>query len=83
MTIVQASGRGTIYTWTTTYYAFAKEYSESLPYTVVTVSLDEGPRIYGRLVDESVDKNNLEGKAVRIEFVELPTATLPAFVLLD
>lgn len=43
-----SSGRGQIYSWIVAHYAFGAEFADEVPYAVVTVELDEGPRIYGR-----------------------------------
>jgi uncharacterized OB-fold protein len=39
------SGRGTIYTWTITHQALVPPFAEDVPYAVVVVELDEGPRL--------------------------------------
>lgn len=42
-------GEGGIYSWIVVHRAFAPEFASQVPYTLVTVSLDEGCRIVGRL----------------------------------
>jgi uncharacterized OB-fold protein len=39
------SGRGVVYTWTITHQALFPPFAEDVPYAVVVVELDEGPRI--------------------------------------
>ena len=39
------SGRGTVYTWTVTHQALVPPFAEELPYAVVVVELEEGPRL--------------------------------------
>ncbi|HZR99586.1 MAG TPA: Zn-ribbon domain-containing OB-fold protein [Chloroflexota bacterium] len=48
---VKASGRGKIWSYTTTYHGFSRAWKEAVPYTVVVVELDEGPRMTSNLVD--------------------------------
>lgn len=46
-----ASGRGRIYSWITVNRALSERFAGQEPYTVVTVDLDEGGRIFGRLLE--------------------------------
>jgi uncharacterized OB-fold protein len=39
------SGRGAVYTWTVTHQALLPSFADDLPYAVVVVELDEGPRL--------------------------------------
>ncbi len=39
---IDASGRGRVHSWTTTHHAFHPGFKPDLPYTLVTVDLDEG-----------------------------------------
>ncbi|HJW70598.1 MAG TPA: OB-fold domain-containing protein [Candidatus Binatia bacterium] len=41
----QVSGRGTVYTWTVTHQALLPAFADDLPYAVVVVELEEGPRL--------------------------------------
>ena len=43
-----ASGRGRIHSWTVAHHAYHPAFAGELPYTLVTVDLDEGPRALGR-----------------------------------
>lgn len=43
-----ASGRGTIHSWTVAHYAYHPAFASELPYTLVTVDLNEGVRALGR-----------------------------------
>ena len=45
---VPASGRGTIHSWTVAHHAFHAAFAAEIPYTLVTVDLDEGVRALGR-----------------------------------
>lgn len=46
-----ASGRGTIYSFSTVHRAPSPEFKDDVPYTVVLVELAEGPRMISTLVD--------------------------------
>jgi hypothetical protein len=48
-----ASGRGTIYSWVVVHRALDPVFADDVPYTILTVDLDEGPRVFGR-ADEQV-----------------------------
>lgn len=39
------SGRGVVYTWTVTHQALVPPFADDLPYAVVVVELEEGPRL--------------------------------------
>jgi uncharacterized protein len=77
---IDASGRGRVHSWTTTHHAFHPGFKAELPYTLVTVELDEGVRMNAQL--RGLDAATLRvGLAVRVGF-ELATEglTLPVFV---
>lgn len=42
------SGRGRVHSWTVVHHAFHPAFAGDLPYTLVTVDLEEGPRALGR-----------------------------------
>jgi uncharacterized protein len=42
---IDASGRGAVHSWTITHYAFHPGFKQDLPYTLLTVDLDEGVRL--------------------------------------
>lgn len=44
-------GSGRVYTWTVVHRAMHPAFAADVPYAVVVVALDEGPRIVSRLVD--------------------------------
>jgi uncharacterized OB-fold protein len=48
--VEESSGRGRIYSWVVVRRALAPEFVGEEPYTIVTVQLDEGPRLFGRLL---------------------------------
>ena len=43
-----ASGRGKVHSWTVCHHAFHPGFAADLPYTLVTVDLEEGVRALGR-----------------------------------
>ena len=46
---IDASGRGLVHSWTTTHHAFHPGFKPDLPYTLLTVDLDEGVRMNAQL----------------------------------
>jgi uncharacterized OB-fold protein len=48
---IEASGRGTIHSWTVTHHAFHFGFKRDLPYVTVVVDLEEGVRMNAILVD--------------------------------
>lgn len=46
-----SSGRGRVFSWTVTHKAFDPAFAERLPYAVLVVELDEGPRVVANLVE--------------------------------
>jgi uncharacterized OB-fold protein len=44
------SGRGTVFSWTVTHQAVDPAFAGHLPYAVLVVELEEGPRVVGNLV---------------------------------
>jgi uncharacterized protein len=47
----EASGRGTLYTWSTVFMNDLPPFNERLPYIAAVVDLDEGPRVMTNMVD--------------------------------
>jgi len=45
----RASRRGRVWSWTITHQAFDPAFADEMPYAVVVVEADEGPRIVGNL----------------------------------
>lgn len=45
---IEVSGRGAVHSWTVCHHAFHPAFVKDLPYTLVTVDLDEGIRAMGR-----------------------------------
>ena len=60
-----ASGRGAVHSWIKYRRSYLPEFEPLLPYVVLCVALDEGPRVFGRLVDA-------DGGAGPDPFVDMP-----------
>ncbi|HYZ64003.1 MAG TPA: Zn-ribbon domain-containing OB-fold protein [Acetobacteraceae bacterium] len=73
---IEASGRGTVHSWTVAHHAFHPAFKADLPYTLLIVDLEEGPRAMGRLDPAAVTPPRI-GLPVRISFADdrLPTFT--------
>lgn len=48
---VEASGKGTIYTFSTTYMGAPPAFTNDQPFTLAMIDLEEGPRMLSRIVD--------------------------------
>ncbi len=47
----RVSGRGTVFTWTVFHRAYHPAFAAEVPYAVVAVELEEGPRMLSNLVN--------------------------------
>ncbi len=76
---IDASGQGTLHSWTITYYAFHPGFKGDLPYTLVTVDLAEGVRMQAQA--RGIEDSALRvGLPVRIGFEKVKDdLTLPVF----
>lgn len=68
------SGRGTIYTYTVTWRAMHPEFKKDLPYIIVYVQLEEGPRLASWLVGVDPDKVRI-GMPVEATFEKIDERT--------
>jgi uncharacterized protein len=77
----KASGRGTVYTFAIQYRAWHPAWNEDVPYVTALIDLEEGPRIYTRLVNIEPDPKVLAcGMAVEAVFRdESEEISLPMF----
>jgi len=74
-----ASGRATLYTYSTVYVNDLPPFSERLPYVAAVVELDEGPRVMTNIVGCEPQALRV-GMPVQVRFVELtPDITAPVF----
>ena len=51
----EASGHGTLYSWTETHHPFHFGFKGEIPYILATVDLDEGVRIQTQLLDAKME----------------------------
>lgn len=66
-----ASGRGRISTWTVVHKAWFPAFAGDIPYNVVQVELEEGPRLTANVVDVSSERLKI-GLPVEIVLGETP-----------
>lgn len=76
---VEASGRGTVFTFTVVHQLYHPAFSEKIPYNVAVVELEEGPRLVSTIV--GVENENITvGMDVEVEFEDVTEEiTLPVF----
>jgi len=82
MTWKQATGKGRISTWTVVHKAWFPAFRNDIPYNVVQVELDEGPRLTSSLVGLSAGTPKI-GQRVEVVFDDVDdTLTLHRFRVL-
>jgi uncharacterized protein len=74
---VEASGSGRVYSWATIHIALDPTFADDVPYTIVAVDLEDGPRMLGRLLDR--DGPPAAGLAVRLVPYRVDGNVLPGF----
>jgi len=77
---IEASGRGSIHSWTRTHHAFLPVFKPDLPYVLVTVDLEEGPRMNARLRGDGQDPAIGAPVICRFEVYD-DNWTFPTFIL--
>jgi uncharacterized OB-fold protein len=76
---VEASGRGTVYSFTVIRQNFSRSFRHLIPYVVALVDLDEGPRLMSNLVGCEPDDARV-GMRVRVKFEPVSDdASVPLF----
>ena len=76
---VEISGRGIIYSWTVFHHVYHRAFKDEVPYAVVCVELEEGPRINSRLVDYKIEDIKI-GLPLMVTFEDVTEEiTLPMF----
>jgi uncharacterized OB-fold protein len=78
-TWIEASGTGVVHSFTVIHHAAHPAVAVWLPYTVLLVDLDEGPRLVGRLLAPSTGIGI--GAPVRLAFDRYTDLKVPGFVL--
>jgi len=77
---VEASGRGTIHSWTVTHHPFNIGFKRELPYALATVDLAEGVRMQAQLREVAPERIAV-GQPVSVRFERAKEdLTLPYFV---
>lgn len=78
---VEASGTGQLYSWVVMRRALDPAYVDRVPYVVAAVTLEEGARLFGELVNVDIDdRESLRADmAVRVIFVERDGRPIWAF----
>lgn len=62
------SGRGRVYSWVKVHIAMDPAFENDVPYSIVVVELEEGPRVVGRLLEgEGTDGLAVEAQVYRVE----------------
>ena len=75
----KVSGYGKVYSWVVCYRALHPGFASEVPYVGVTVELDEGVRMFSRMVDVKPDEMEI-GLPVKVFFEDVtPEFTLPMF----
>ena len=78
-TWVPVAGRGTVFSFAVMHQAVHPGFAAEVPYAVVVVQLDEGPRLLSNVVDCSVGEIRI-GMPVDVTFDDVtPDVTLPKF----
>ncbi len=76
---VQASGRGTVYTFGLMHQVYHPGFRDQIPYNVTVVELEEGPRMTTNIVGLPNDQIRV-GMAVEVMFEEISNGiSLPKF----
>ncbi|MGZ8763860.1 MAG: Zn-ribbon domain-containing OB-fold protein [Acidimicrobiia bacterium] len=73
------SGRGRVFTWTVTHRPIDPAFASELPYAILVVELDEGPRVVGNLLGLEPSALALDLPAVVEIEVASPTAAFVHF----
>jgi hypothetical protein len=76
----EASGRGTLYTWSVIYSNDMPPFNERIPYVAAMVDLAEGPRMITNVVECPFEQLTI-GMALRVVFRPISDEfTIPVFV---
>lgn len=79
--LVTASGRGRVYSWVVANRALHPAFHDDAPYVILAVDLEEGARIFGRLVGDVEDNRIAGGAPVHAVFYEVQGQVLVGFEL--
>lgn len=81
-TWVTVSGEGVVWSWAVFHREYFPEFGPALPYTVMIVTLDEGPRVYTGLHPEETATPAI-GTRVRLEVAESVFRPVPLARFVD
>jgi len=78
---VEAAGGGRLYSWVVMRRALDPAYADAVPYVVAAIELDEGARLFARLVNVDIDDPRAlrADMAVRLVFVDIDGRAMWAF----
>lgn len=80
-TLGKVSGAGQVYSYVTVHLAFSARFAEAVPYTVLTVDLDAGTRMLGRLAGAEPARIGMGVGAIFVdhpEWTEVRFAPMPS-----
>lgn len=77
----EASGRGTLYSWTETHHPFHVAFRGETPYILATVTMEEGVRMQSLLLDADVDQLKVDMPVEVVLHRAAEDVTLPLFRL--
>jgi len=76
-----STGKGTVFSFSEVHVSFfGPEWESELPYTVVLIDLDEGPRMLSRLIGEDRSKVRI-GDRMQVVFIAVKRQKVPFFEL--
>lgn len=77
---VEASGRGTLYSFTVVHRSIHREFASVTPFVIAIVDLEEGARITSWVVDTPIENIRCD-MALKVVFREIhPGVTMPCFI---
>lgn len=78
----EASENGTVFSFVRQHKSYLPEFEDLMPYVVATIQLEEGPRMFARLIGTDVQPRI--GQAARMVVEEWPCGRcVPAFELIE
>jgi uncharacterized OB-fold protein len=77
--LIEAAGTGRIYSWVVVNRALSEAFTADAPYTILTVDLDEGARMFGRLIGDPNDPRLRADARLKTVFYEVQEQTLVGF----
>jgi uncharacterized protein len=75
----KVSGQGKVYSWVGIHRAFDPAFADDVPYTILTVQLDEGPRVLGRFIPSEESANLFADMPVKSTYYKKGSQTYLGF----